>query len=156
MPDFQVTKGIHFDWAAPLPDTLVPGQALSLQLVVSRLAHAGEHSLLPTNAQANEALSLDQGLTQQLYLIYQYSDVRKEEWRYQALTPLLTRRLLAGRLGQPIFEGSLKLDPDLPPGAVKLHLGLGYTGLPPLRGQSATAQAVIIRPEPQPRAPTGG
>ena len=115
--NFQVPKGTELAVTSPLPERASPGKDIPLRL----------EATAPRNLYLRGPLPLD------LYAILQYPDGRQAFWRLQ---PLEDSLLSAGTA--EVYRGKLHLPEDLSPGVVELSFGLGYRGMPPLRGQSST------------------
>ncbi|PHI20907.1 4-amino-4-deoxy-L-arabinose transferase [Lewinellaceae bacterium SD302] len=116
--DFKVAKFVRLNNAGLLPDTLKRGQPLKLELYARNLE--------------NFPLELNGRMPIQVYAIFQEID---GEWKYIHLKDIKGTAILPGdpRL---LFEGEITVPEGLPPTEHLLQFGLGYSGMPPLRGQS--------------------
>jgi hypothetical protein len=124
---FQVVKGLWLETPEALPDTLYPGGLYPLTVLASFPKLPGA-----------ERIRLDAQLPLDLFVTFYYS----ESMRFWKLRPLKTTVLQRDEQTN-LFIGQLQLPADLAPGEVELELGLGYEGMPPLRGQSVRTKLII-------------
>ncbi len=116
VPDFQVAKTVRIAVAGTLPPTVAPGDVLDLRLT----------AVAPDPVDLQSALPLD------LFAILQFPGGEQVFWK---LEPLELKEISGGG-ARVLYAGPLRIPMDVPPGKVYLEFGLGYRGMPPLRGQS--------------------
>ncbi len=135
VPDFQVAKHVRLTVSGPLP--------LSIR--------AGDRTNLTLSARSPRAIDMRAALPLDLFAILQYPGGEQVYWK---LAPLRHSFISAGGARgaaesptQPervLYEGPLTIPPTAPAGEVDLEFGLGYRGMPPLRGQSAPLGWTIL------------
>ena len=122
--DFQIVKDVTLAPPAPLPAVWTRGQAVDLTL----------------RARSPRAVRTAAGLPLQLFVIFHYPDA----------DPLYRTLHVADFTALPVGERLLRpaapfrVPADLPAGEARVEFGLGYAGMPPLRGQSPLF-AVTVR-----------
>ncbi len=133
--NFQVAKDARLALAGPLPSQVRAGSGVSIVVTVT----------------CPRSIDLAAGLPLSLFAILQYPDGEQVYWK---LAPLKQTRILAGgapgvrgQPGQVLYVGSLFIPPLAPAGEAALEFGLGYRGMPPLRGQSASLPWTILSPD---------
>ena len=122
-PAFQVVKGLTLEPEEPLPAVVRRGEELNVAL----------------RADVPRLIRPAAGLPLGLFVTFHYPDGEILYWKlrpenFEALRP--GRRAL--RHDQPFI-----VPEELPPGAAKIEFGLGYDGMPPLRGQSARFEVSV-------------
>lgn len=157
VPDFQVAKFARLSLSKPLPAVLQRGQEVAISVYISldtSLITAANKdfwnftgAISTTNSNGITAEDLDLKLNTpdfplDLYAIFQFVG---DGWFYGKLKPLRVESV-RGDQTVLLYEGLLKIDPSLPLDELQFQLGLGYPGMPPLRGQSEL-QSVIIESE---------
>jgi len=63
---------------------------------------------------------------------------------FEKLKPLSTAVLMPNRL-TTLYTGTVNIPADAPTGPVEVEFGLGYAGMPPLRGQSERKGSQIVK-----------
>lgn len=123
---FQVMKGLTLAPATPLPDTISRSSSPPFQLLgeVPRALHlnAGQLPSYP------------------MITIY-YSAEEKRFWKLRGGKAFTT---IPKGSDVPVFKGQLSLYNNVPLGRAEIEFGMGYQGMPPLRGQSARYPVFII------------
>lgn len=139
---FQVAKFAHLKLSKPLPKTLVTGQVLEWEVLVDLDFNVAK-DLKKSRANEESILNLEAGLPLQLYAIFQYID---DGWYYYPLEPLARKSIVEGE-NQLLYRGRFTVPTDLPQDELVFQIGLGYQGMPPLRGQSELVPVTINAPE---------
>ncbi len=127
VPDFQVAKDVRLFPTGPLPTQVRAGDRVDITLAAASLRSVDLRAALPLD----------------LFAILQYPGGEQVYWR---LTPLQRSRLSGGGGARVLYEGPLSIPPTAPEGEVDLEFGLGYRGMPPLRGQSASWRWTVLPP----------
>ncbi|MEL6142447.1 MAG: hypothetical protein AAFU67_12590, partial [Bacteroidota bacterium] len=136
---FQVTKGLRLV-IPDLPDTLHRGQSIPVSIRLSGTSSGAERvTSQPKEQEKLPKINMNAPLPLGLFAIFQYVG---DGWEYLKLAPLKVT-LTSGHVGQVIYEGPLIIPPNLPEGEIIFQLGLGYEGMPPLRGQSALRPVIV-------------
>ncbi len=125
---FPVAKGVRLLADRPWPDRLMPGSSYPLRVSAVFPGYFSEDLHL-----RDAALPID------LFAILHFPDERMSYWR---LGPLATDRLTPGDTTL-LFDGTVLLPEDTPAGAALLELGLGYEGMPPIRGQIGKETVIV-------------
>ncbi|MEM9837245.1 MAG: hypothetical protein AAF828_12120, partial [Bacteroidota bacterium] len=118
---FQVAKLASLSLVNPVPPQMFHKQSIQLDIMVE-LNELAE----------GEQLDLDAGLPLQLYAIFQYVG---DGWQWFPLEPLRRKTIVVGDK-QLLYRGTFEVPDSLPETELLFQLGLGYEGMPPLRGQS--------------------
>ena len=140
--NFQVAKFAKLKLQDSLPETLTAGQVIQFDVLADlnfNVATSEEKS----NAFANQTLNLDAELPLQLFAIFQYVG---DGWQYYPLEPL-TRKSIDVKENQLLYSGEFTVPADLPATELIFQLGMGYQGMPPLRGQSELIPVTLKAPE---------
>ncbi|WP_187271171.1 ArnT family glycosyltransferase [Neolewinella aurantiaca] len=121
--NFQVVKGIRLEPATALPEVFSRGKEVNVEL----------SAIIP------RSIRTDSGLPLRLFIIFHYPDGDILYWK---LRPENFTELSSGErlftYGAPFVVPT-----DLPAGAAEVEFGLGYTGMPPLRGESERFEIVV-------------
>jgi hypothetical protein len=128
---FQMVEGLRLLWKNSLPDTLTPGEKYSIEVGVQRPAFP------------DYAIDLNRGLPLDLFITFYHG---KRVVSFLKLRPLANHQLPAARV-QLLYHGDFAAPTDIPSGETIIELGLGYRGMPPLKGQSERI-SVVIRSDP--------
>ena len=120
--DFQVIKGTELTYPVTLPDTVAVDGRYPLRVVARPPRRVGLH----------------RDLTIDLHATLYYADGSMAIIR---LKPLATGRLEADR-ESVVYEGTLKIPAEAVVGEASYEIGLGYAGMPPLRGDT---RGILIR-----------
>jgi len=137
---FQITKGVQFI-LPELPDTLQKGKTIPIMVKMIRTSAGAKRVKGQPSGFGNKlTIGMNAPLPLDLHAIFQYVG---DGWQYKALRPLTTTILLGNNIEQTIYKGNLYIPKDLPDGEVLFQLGLGYRGMPPLRGQSALRPVIV-------------
>ncbi len=120
---FPVAKGLRLTAAEPLPDTLQRGKPVAFKLLAD----------VPRNLTLNGNFSLSP------FIIFHFPDGTMSFYK---LGEKAANQLAADQTAA-VFTGNLRIMNNLPPGPAVVEFGLGYPGMPPLRGQSELVEVVI-------------
>lgn len=120
---FPVAKGLRLTPAEPLPDTLRRGKPVAFKLL----------------ADVPQELSLSGGFSLSPFIIFHFPDGTMSFYK---LGEKATNQLTADQIAA-VFTGNLRIMNNLPPGPAVVEFGMGYPGMPPLRGQSELVEVMI-------------
>lgn len=129
--DFQVAKHVEL-YVSGVPDTVYSGQRLPVR-VTANYSDATAYA---------DRLDLAGDLPLDLYVALLSPDDQKYFWR---LSPLQTNKLMRGE-ETVLFEGELTVPTEPPGETLELTIGLGYRGMPPLRGQHLPVKVQRVAP----------
>jgi hypothetical protein len=129
--NFQVAKFAKLKLERPLPEKLVVGQVIQLGILVD-LDFIEATFTKQGNTGQPLTLKLGTELPLQLFAVFQYVG---DGWQYYPLEPLTRKSIDVGE-NQLLYRGEFIVPADLPATELIFQLGLGYKGMPPLRGQS--------------------
>ncbi|MCX8210634.1 MAG: glycosyltransferase family 39 protein [Lewinella sp.] len=122
-PNFQIVKGVRLEPKTDLPPIFRRGEAVDVDLMAS----------IPRR------IRTDAGPSLRLFITFHYPDGEMLYWKLQpqdfsTLSP-----------GQRTFsyEQVFKVPKELPTGRAKVEFGLGYEGMPPLRGESKRFDVLV-------------
>ncbi|MTB51815.1 glycosyltransferase family 39 protein [Lewinella sp. W8] len=123
----QMLRGTRLNWRVGLPDTLIAGAEYPIEISVQR------------PAQPDYTVELHRGLPMDLFITLYHKKVMD----FVKLRPLISN-ILPADSEQLLFAGTITIPEDAVLGKTNIELGLGYQGMPPLRGQSALVSAIIL------------
>lgn len=124
---FQVMTGLQLAPRNAFPDTLKRGELYKLTLVTQA---------------PRQKIFLDAGnLPLAPFITIHYAE---EEMRFWQLERGITASQIVTGHPTAVFLGSFRTFNDSPLGPVEIEFGLGYAGMPPLRGQSQRYPVVIV------------
>ncbi|MFK8164898.1 MAG: ArnT family glycosyltransferase [Lewinella sp.] len=123
--DFQVAKQMVITTPLALPDSLVPGNTYPVEIV----------GAVPRRFGLTRPLSLHP------FVIFHYSDGTMD---FEQQKPLATAVLMPN-VPTTLYRRGIEIPVDAPAGPVEIEFGLGYNGMPPLRGQSERVFSQVVR-----------
>lgn len=121
--DFQIVKGVSLEPVAVLPPVFQRGKEVNVDLSVT----------IPRPIRTGTGLPIE------LFITFHYPDGEILYWKLRANNfAELKQGVTTMQYEQPFL-----VPEGLPTGPVKVEFGLGYQGMPPLRGQSARFDALV-------------
>lgn len=150
IPNWQAAANWMLAVDDPPPDTLIRGSQFTLAATIMPKIISGTPALRRLRNDSDEwtstrdqpfaaPLDFNTDLPLHLYAIFQ---IVGEGWTYIPLDPL-TQNSIGEEKEALLFRGQIAVPEDLPQGEVIFQLGLGYDGMPPLRGQSELWPLVV-------------
>jgi hypothetical protein len=124
-PNFQIVKGVFFTpfTFPPLPPTFRRGEEVEVDLIAT----------IP------RTIRTSQGLALRLFITFHYPNGKIYYWKLPAKDfELLQPGQRTFSYGHPFL-----VPKELPVGSAKVEFGLGYDGMPPLRGQSGRYEIIV-------------
>ncbi|MFT5999548.1 MAG: hypothetical protein ACI81P_002006 [Neolewinella sp.] len=123
--DFQVAKQLEIVTPQALPDTVRPGQRHAVEIV----------GTVPRRFGLTRPLLLEP------FVIFHYADGSMD---FERLRPLDTAVLMPSKPTK-LYSGTVNIPVKAPVGPVEVEFGLGYEGMPPLRGLSGRKVSQIVK-----------
>jgi hypothetical protein len=123
--DFQVAKQLEIVTPQALPDTVRPGQRHAVEIV----------GTVPRRFWLTRPLLLEP------FVIFHYADGSMD---FERLRPLDTAVLMPSKPTK-LYSGTVNIPVKAPVGPVEVEFGLGYEGMPPLRGLSGRKVSQIVK-----------